>query len=78
MRDDEVANLIKFKRVSEEDLQRQRDLCIENKALWGRGKQFYISTFGCQLNENDSEKVGGLLTEMGLTKTDDIQKLILF
>lgn len=74
MRDDEVANLIKFKRVSEEDLQRQRDLCIENKALWGRGKQFYISTFGCQLNENDSEKVGGLLTEMGLTKTDDIQK----
>lgn len=66
--------MIKFKEVSVEDIQRQKDLCIENKSLWGKGKKFYINTFGCQLNDNDSEKVGGLLSEMGLTKTNVLEE----
>lgn len=66
--------MIKFKQVSEEDIQRQKDICVENKALWGKGKKFYINTFGCQLNDNDSEKVGGLLSEMGLSKTDKLEE----
>lgn len=28
-------------------------------------KTFYIQTFGCQMNERDSETIGGLLTQMG-------------
>lgn len=39
----------------------------ENKKL-----KYTILTFGCQLNENDSEKICGMAEEMGYTKTDDI------
>ena len=31
--------------------------------------KYNILTFGCQLNENDSEKLCGMLEEMGYTKT---------
>jgi len=33
-----------------------------------------INTLGCQQNENDSEKIAGLLKEMGYGFTDDAQK----
>ena len=32
-------------------------------------KKYYILTMGCQLNENDSEKLCGMLEEIGYTKT---------
>ena len=30
-----------------------------------RGLKYYINPFGCQLNENDSEKIAGTLVECG-------------
>ena len=38
----------------------------------GKNLKYYILTMGCQLNENDSEKICGMLEEMGYNKTDDI------
>ena len=38
----------------------------------GKNLKYYILTMGCQLNENDSEKICGMAEEMGYTKTDDI------
>ncbi len=32
--------------------------------------QYYITTFGCKLNENDSEKIAGMLEEMGFSKAE--------
>ena len=37
-----------------------------------QNKTAFIRTFGCQLNENDSEKLAGMLIEMGYTIKDDI------
>lgn len=34
------------------------------------GLKYYINTMGCKLNENDSEKISGMLNEMGYTETD--------
>jgi tRNA-2-methylthio-N6-dimethylallyladenosine synthase len=34
-------------------------------------KQFYIETFGCQMNAHDSEKLAGALTALGYTQTED-------
>lgn len=39
---------------------------IEEKNL-----KYQIVTFGCQLNENDSEKMAGMLEELGYQKTED-------
>jgi tRNA-2-methylthio-N6-dimethylallyladenosine synthase len=33
---------------------------------------FLIRTFGCQMNEHDSERIGGLLRADGMTPTDDV------
>ena len=38
----------------------------------GKHLQYYILTMGCQLNENDSEKLCGMLEKMNYTKTDSM------
>ena len=40
----------------------------------GKDLKYTILTMGCQLNENDSEKMAGMLEKMGYTKTEDIKK----
>lgn len=35
---------------------------------------YSIFTMGCQLNENDSEKICGMLEKMGYTKTEDMKQ----
>ena len=34
------------------------------------GLKYYINTFGCQLNENDSEKIAGMLVECGYQQAE--------
>ena len=34
----------------------------------GRDLKMFVQTFGCQMNEHDSEKLSGMLTEMGYKK----------
>lgn len=37
----------------------------------GKQKKMYVVTFGCQQNESDSEKIRGMLSDMGYIKTDE-------
>ncbi len=37
----------------------------------GEGKKFFIRTYGCQMNEHDTEVMAGILTEMGYEATTD-------
>ncbi|MEL7646825.1 MAG: tRNA (N6-isopentenyl adenosine(37)-C2)-methylthiotransferase MiaB [Sedimentibacter sp.] len=39
--------------------------------LNGRRKSYHILTYGCQMNEHDSEKISGMLTSIGYEETDD-------
>src|ERR1019366_5146085 len=34
-------------------------------------RRFHVRTFGCQMNEHDSERLAGMLTADGLEATDD-------
>jgi tRNA-2-methylthio-N6-dimethylallyladenosine synthase len=36
-------------------------------------RTFHIRTYGCQMNEHDSERLAGLLTADGLVATDDLE-----
>ena len=38
----------------------------------GKNLKYYILTMGCQLNENDSEKICGMTEKMGYTRTEEI------
>ena len=37
------------------------------------GLKYYIETYGCQMNEHDSEKIAGMLVNCGYTKADSKQ-----
>lgn len=59
-------------KVSQEEIARQYQFIDEIKELnyqkemkTGYKKLYYIETFGCQMNEHDSEKLAGMLNEMG-------------
>lgn len=46
----------------------------------GKKLKYYILTMGCQLNENDSEKLCGMLEKMNYTRTEEMSNadLVLF
>ena len=37
-------------------------------------ENYYIRTYGCQMNENDSEKIAGVLEDKGYEATDEIEE----
>lgn len=39
----------------------------------GKNKKYYIKTYGCQMNEHDSENIKALLEEMGFSETFDME-----
>jgi len=61
--------------VLEEELERQKEF-IQLVADRNDGKipKYYLNTFGCQMNEHDSEKLAGMLSNMGYVETDDVDE----
>ncbi len=39
----------------------------------GINKKYFIKTYGCQMNEHDSEMISAILEDMNYTKTDDYE-----
>ena len=59
---------------SENEIKRQNDFMLEIKALNDKkntAPKFFINTFGCQMNAHDSEKINGMLREMGYVPAED-------
>ncbi|WP_438448302.1 tRNA (N6-isopentenyl adenosine(37)-C2)-methylthiotransferase MiaB [Gorillibacterium sp. sgz5001074] len=60
------------KRRGKEEIQVQYESCVpEELREMGKGKYYTIYTYGCQMNEHDTETMKGLLEEMGYRETDD-------
>ncbi|WP_265738447.1 tRNA (N6-isopentenyl adenosine(37)-C2)-methylthiotransferase MiaB [Pseudalkalibacillus salsuginis] len=60
------------KRRGKEKIQFHKDFTIDDdfKNI-GQGKKFLIRTYGCQMNEHDTEVMAGILTDMGFESTTD-------
>ncbi len=39
----------------------------------GQGKKYFIRTYGCQMNEHDSENIKAILEDMAFTETDEME-----
>lgn len=47
-----------------------REIILERKKENKRDLTFYVETFGCQMNARDSEKLRGILEDIGFVRTD--------
>ena len=57
------------------DVQKQKEYIEKIRKLnQGKNLKYNIFTMGCQLNENDSEKLSGMLEQMGYSKIEDIKQ----
>ena len=55
------------------NIENQRDYMNKVKVInEGKNLKYTIFTMGCQLNENDSEKLSGMMEKMNYTLTDDM------
>ncbi len=52
--------------VAREEIERQRERMREIAQMPGRPRTYCIVTYGCQMNEHDSETLAGMLREMGM------------
>ena len=66
--------------VTEAEQALQRDYMDQVRALPRRPQSYHVVTYGCQMNAHDSEKLAGLLREMGMTEapTREEAELVLF
>ena len=60
---------------TEQEIEKQKQYIEKVKEInKGKNLKYYILTMGCQLNENDSEKLCGMLEEMGYTRTEKFEE----
>lgn len=45
----------------------------KNFDKFGEGKTFFVRTYGCQMNEHDSEKIRGMMKSVGFKLVDSIE-----
>ena len=62
---------------TENEINKQKEYIEKVKKInQNKNLKYSILTMGCQLNENDSEKLCGMLEKMGYTKTENQTVLI--
>ena len=66
--------------VSPEEMQKQQEAIEAIFALPNKPTTFHIITYGCQMNSHDSEKLAGLLSQMGIdeVKTKEDADFVIF
>jgi tRNA-2-methylthio-N6-dimethylallyladenosine synthase len=58
--------------IVEKNMDEQNEFIKKVKEL-NTGLKYNINTMGCKLNENDSEKIAGMLEDMGYAATDSVE-----
>ena len=69
-----TPNLMDAKKRNKTDVKIIRNFKI-NEALKdiGKNKKYLVKTYGCQMNERDSENICAMLEELGFTRCNDIE-----
>ena len=57
--------------VTPEEQREQEKAAQAVREMPNRPRSFHIVTYGCQMNAHDSEKLAGMLGDMGMTEADD-------
>ena len=66
-----LLDFLEAKTRDKRDLKRYDFVLDKNIKNKYKGKTYFIKTYGCQMNEHDSENIGALLESIGFKKVDD-------
>ena len=68
-------DLLKAKLRTKEEINTKTNEYIvkENLKKLGLNKKYYVKTYGCQMNEHDSENIKAILEDMSFTETDEME-----
>ena len=70
-----APSLKEAKKRGKEDVKYHKDFEInEQFANMGVGRKFYIRTYGCQMNEHDTEVMAGIFMALGYEPTENIEE----
>ena len=62
------------KRTKREVLVKENEYVLNDSLkVLGKNKKYYIKTYGCQMNEHDSENIKAILEDMSFTETDSME-----
>ena len=63
------------KRTNKEVLIKTNEYIVkENLKELGKNKNYFVKTYGCQMNEHDSENIKAILEDMGFTEADNMEE----
>lgn len=65
------TNALKYTKSTNEKIIELKNINEQFYELNNRRKAYYILTYGCQMNEHDSEKISGMLTSIGYEESSD-------
>lgn len=70
-----LPNLKEAQKRTKKETERINSYIIpENARFIGNNHSYFISTYGCQANERDSETLAGIMDSLGFTKVEDVEK----
>ncbi len=67
-------NLKEARKRGREEVKYHNDFQIDEEFIgMGIGRKFYIRTYGCQMNEHDTEVMAGIFMQLGYEPTDTVE-----
>ena len=70
----QLPNLVEARKRTKESVKTVNYKLDKKYENLGQGKTYYVKTYGCQMNEHDSENICGLLESIGYTKSFDMEQ----
>ena len=70
----QLPNYKEAKLRNKESVIREEYVFDDNLSSIGAGKTYHVKTYGCQMNEHDSENIKAMLEELGFTEEENMEK----
>ena len=62
------------KKRNSEKVEREEYILSDELKSIGKNKTYYVKTYGCQMNEHDSENIKAMLEELGFSEVEDYEQ----